>query len=146
MNNKINCIHHRNRLFPNFVLLIITGFFIITGCGGEKEILAPQVLGIRTSIKRILINPLAFDGAIVALEGIARDMEEESSVNDVPKTRFKLADLSGNYISVSMPTSWVVEENDFVVVGGIYRRAKDEIEAKQLEVIVLEDEEEEEAK
>ncbi len=138
MNNQINCNHHRDKNFTKRVFLLVTVFFIITGCGGEKKVLAPQIQGMRTSIKRILISPLAFDGAIVALEGIVRDVEEESVNDDEPKTRFKLSDLSGNYIIVSMRTSWVVQENDFVVVGGVYRRTKDEIEAKQIEVVALE--------
>jgi hypothetical protein len=119
---------------------ILAALILVAACGGEKEFLAPQIQGIRTSIQRILINPLAFDSAIVALEGIVKDIEEGALDDEVPRTKFKLTDLSGNFITVSMPTSWVVEENDFVVVGGIYRRTQEEVEAQRIEVIVLEEE------
>lgn len=117
--------------------------FSIAACGGEKEIPAPQVMGIRTTVERILINQLAFDSAQVAVEGIAHDISEAKTDEGVPITIFKLTDRAGNYIDVSMPTSWVVEEDDYVVVGGTYRRLENQIEAQQLEVIVLDEDKKE---
>jgi hypothetical protein len=111
----------------------------ITACGGEKKIPAPQIAGIRTTIERILINQLAFDSAQVAVEGTAHDISEAKTDQGVPIVLFKLTDRAGNYIDVSIPTSWVVKEDDYMVVGGIYRRSKNEIEARQMEVIVLEE-------
>jgi hypothetical protein len=113
----------------------------ITACGGEKEIPAPQIAGIRTTIERILINQLAFDSAQVAVEGTAHDISEAKTDEGVPIVLFKLTDRAGNYIDVAIPTSWVVKEDDYMVVGGIYRRSKNEIEARQMEVIVLEEDE-----
>lgn len=124
--------------FKCFIFLSSLSVITFTACG-EKEILAPHIMGIRTTIQRILISPIAFEGAAVAVEGIAHDISEEKVNGDVPKTIFKIYDIAGNFINVSMPTSWVVTDNDFMVVGGIYRRDKNEIEANQLEVIVLED-------
>jgi hypothetical protein len=143
MLNGANIDNHRlyellKQLLPS--LLVI---FSIAACGGKKEILAPQVTGIRTTIERILINPLAFDGAQVAVEGVAHDINEAKTDEGVPIVVFKLTDRAGNFIDVSIPTSWVVEEDDFMVVGGIYRRSKNEIEAQQLEVIVLEEDKKE---
>jgi hypothetical protein len=126
------------KLLPSLLLI-----FSITSCGGEKEILAPQISGIRTTIERILINPLAFDGAQVAVEGVAHDISEAKTDEGIPIALFKITDRAGNFIDVSMPTSWVVEEDDYMVLGGIYRRSKNEIEAHQLEVIVLEDDKKE---
>jgi hypothetical protein len=143
MGNKVNITNQRinellKKILPSLLLI-----FSITACGGEKEIPAPQIGGIRTTISRILISPLAFDGAEVALEGIAHDISEAKTGEDVPIIIFKLTDLGGNFINVSIPSSWVVMEDDYMVVGGIYRRAKNEIEAEQLEVIVLEEDLEE---
>ena len=115
----------------------------IAACGGKKEVLAPQIAGIRTTVERILINQLAFDSAQVAVEGTAHDIGEAKTDEGVPIAIFKLTDRAGNYIDVSMPTSWVVEEDDYVVVGGIYRRLKNQIEAQQLEVIVLDEDKKE---
>ncbi|HSE84208.1 MAG TPA: hypothetical protein VLB01_06650, partial [Thermodesulfobacteriota bacterium] len=57
------------------VFLTITAailFLTSAGCGNkETERPGMNVAGIRTYISRILISPLAFDGAIVAVEGIA---------------------------------------------------------------------------
>jgi hypothetical protein len=126
------------KLLPSLLLI-----FSITSCGGEKEIPAPQISGIRTTIERILISPLAFDSAQVAVEGIAHDINEAKTGEDVPTIIFKLTDRAGNFINVSIPSSWVVMEDDYMVVGGIFRRSKNEIEAQQLEVIVLEEDKKE---
>jgi hypothetical protein len=128
----------KNKFFPSLLLIAL-----ITACGGKKEIPAPQILGIRTTIERILINQLAFDSAQVAVEGVARDISEAKTDEGVPIVVFKLTDRTGNFIDVSIPTSWVVKEDDYMVVGGIYRRSKNEIEAQQMEVIVLEEDKKE---
>jgi hypothetical protein len=125
-------------LLPSLLLV-----FSIAACGGKKEILAPQISGIRTTVERILINQLAFDSAEVAVEGVAHDLSEAKTDDGVPIVMFKLTDRAGNFIDVSMPTSWVVEEDDYLVVGGIYRRSKNQIEAQQIEVIVLEEDKKE---
>lgn len=124
----------QKNLLPLIVLIVS-----ITACGGDKEIPAPQIAGIRTTIERILINQLAFDGAQVAVEGVAHDISEAKTDEGIPIVLFKLTDRAGNFIDVSMPTSWVVEEDDYVVLGGIYRRSENQIEAQQLEVIVLDE-------
>ena len=143
MGYKVNINNQRisnllKELLPSLLLI-----FSITACGGEKEIPGSQIAGIRTTIERILINPLAFDGAQVAVEGVAHDINEAKTDEGVPIAVFKLTDRAGNFIDVSMPTSWVVEEDDYMVIGGIYRRSKNEIEAQQLEVIVLEEDKKE---
>jgi hypothetical protein len=131
-NQRINKV--LKKLLPSLLLI-----FSIAACGGEKEILAPQISGIRTTIERILINQLAFDGAQVVVEGVAHNISEAKTDEGLPIVLFKLTDRAGNFIDVSIPTSWVVEEDDYAVVGGIYRRPKNEIEAQQLEVIVLDE-------
>lgn len=130
------------KLLKKFLPLLLL-IVLVTACGGKKEIPAPQIAGIRTTIERILINQLAFDSAQVAVEGTAHDISEAKTDEGVPIVLFKLTDRAGNFINVSTPTSWVVEEDDYVVVGGIYRRSKNEIEARQMEVIVLEEEKKE---
>lgn len=122
-------------------LQFLTGIFCLTiflGCGGvrEKEIPGANVIGIRTTIERILISSLAFDGAIVAVEGIARDVGEVSEGRAGTATQFKLYDARENFINVSAPGKRSILENDTLIVGGIFRREKNEIEAKQIEKTV----------
>ena len=113
-------------------------FFIPFGCGNkEKEIPGMNVPGIRTYVSRILISPLAFDGAIVAVEGIAHDVQEITEGEGKIITAFKLSDLRGNFINVSIQGKQNIAENDPLIVGGIYRRVKNEIEAEQFEKIEL---------
>lgn len=114
---------------------------ILTGCGSrnEKEIPGANIAGIRASITKILISPLAFDGAIVAVEGLAHDVKKESSDGRKAATAFKLSDLQGNFINVSESAALEISENDYLVVGGIYRREKNEIEAQEIQKIQLEE-------
>ena len=130
----------RNNNIELFLVLTIT---LLVACGGgkEKEIPGMNIAGIRTTISRILISPLAFDGAIVAVEGSAHDAKKETVDGEkTEKTFFKLADLRGNFINVSISGKWEIFENDDIIVGGIYRRTANEIEAEQLEKIQLEKE------
>ncbi|HEX9831270.1 MAG TPA: hypothetical protein VGA94_06240 [Thermodesulfobacteriota bacterium] len=124
---------------PSIILAIV----LLIACGGgkEKEIPGMNIAGIRTTISRILISPLAFDSAIVVVEGLAHDVKKETvNGGKTEKTFFKLADLRGNFINVSILGKWEIVENDHLIVGGIYRRARNEVEAEQVEKIKLEEE------
>jgi len=122
------------------LLLVLITVSLISCSKKEKEISGMNVSGIRTTISRILISPLAFDGAIVAIEGLATDVRKEPS-NGGGATLFKLSDLKGNYINVSASGTWEILENDLLVVGGIYRRTENKIEAEQIEKIQLKENE-----
>ncbi len=113
---------------------------VFIGCSKkENEVPGAHIPGIRAPISKILISPLAFDGAMVAVEGIAHDVKQETSgEGDKTSTTFKLSDLQGNYLNVSIPGKRKIFEDDLLVVGGTYRRAKNEIEAQQVEIVVLE--------
>ena len=126
----------RAYLFISAIIFLSTYY----GCGNknkEEELAVINVPGIRTYISRILISPLAFDGAIVAVEGIAHDVQEIPDGGEKTVTTFKLSDLRGNFINVSIHGKQNIAEKDFLIVGGIYRRVKNEIEADQVEKIVL---------
>ncbi len=114
---------------------------MITGCGSrnEEEIPGANIAGIRALITKILISPLAYDGAVVAVEGLARDVKKENSDGPNAVTTFKLSDLQGNYIRVSIQGTWEILGNDYLVVGGIYRREKNEIEAQEIQKILQEE-------
>ncbi|MEM4410017.1 MAG: hypothetical protein QXI19_14900 [Candidatus Caldarchaeum sp.] len=104
----------------------------LAGCAKKEPPLGYRISGIRAPLGKILVSPLAFDGAIVAVEGIAKDVT--TSTNDPPSVTFKLSDLKGNYINVTLKGKHTLKENDYLVVGGVYRRASNEIEARELEV------------
>ncbi|MEM4658743.1 MAG: hypothetical protein QXX77_10035 [Candidatus Methanosuratincola sp.] len=104
----------------------------LSGCGKKEPPLGYRVSGIRATVGKILVSPLAFDGAVVAVEGIAKDVR--TSTAESPYITFKLSDLMGNYINVTIKGDHTLKENDYLVVGGIYRRARNEIEAREIEV------------
>jgi hypothetical protein len=75
------------------------------------------------------------------VEGLAHDVKKETvNGGKTEKTFFKLADLRGNFINVSILGKWEIVENDHLIVGGIYRRARNEVEAEQVEKMKLEEE------
>ena len=94
--------------------------------------------GFRVAISKILFSPIAFDGATVAVEGIVAHLNEVNQGEEDVTTEFKLVDLNGNYINVDMPGSWEIEDNDYIVVGGIYRKNGNILEAAQFEKIEFE--------
>jgi hypothetical protein len=114
-------------------------FVLAAGCNKEPEYVpGMSVQGFRASISKILFSPIAFDGATVAVEGIAASVSEVSSGGEDAETNFRLVDLNGNYINVEMHGSWEIADNDYIIVGGIYRKNGNIIEAAQYELIELE--------
>lgn len=132
----IAALKHRHRLFLIAIALTIIPALLIISCSRKKPPLplGHAVAGYRVSINTILFSPIAYDGSIVAVEGIARDVEKTPAGNGKkPTTKFKIADLQNNYITVTFERSLPLAESDYVIVGGVYRRAKNEIDGRQME-------------
>ena len=144
-------------LLPSFVLFLL----ITTGCNKEPEYIPGQtVQGIRAPIAKVLFSPIAYDGAILKLEGNIvglvvegeiDDSETPSGAPEIPEsdpeeltTLFKLMDTKGNFINIILPGTWEIEDGDYVVVGGIYRKDGNEIEAREIELVEFDEEKREE--
>ena len=127
------------RLFASSAVCLFLIVIIAAGCNKKPEYIpGSSVQGYRAPIYRILFSPLAYDGRLVAVEGIVNRLEIDMEHPEGPTTYFRLMDLKGNYINVDMPGTWDIEDNDYIVVGGIYRRNGSYIDAEQYERIVLE--------
>lgn len=114
-------------------------FAIAAGCNKKPEYVpGMSVQGFRASISKILFSPIAFDGATVAVEGIAAAVSEADPEEEDAVTTFRLVDLNGNYINVEMPGVWEIADNDYLIVGGIYRMNGNMLEADQFELVELE--------
>lgn len=113
----------------------------LPACGRKSPpVVGAGIAGIRASISKILFSPLAHDGAQLAVEGIALGVAVTDSHDDGPVTTFKLSDLRGSYINVRIIGRPEIEDHNYVVVGGMYRRKTNEIEAGQYEVIRTQEE------
>jgi len=128
-------------LKPERILLIAAILFsALAGCNKKPDYIpGSSVQGFRASISKILFSPIAFDGATVAVEGIVAGVVEENAGSEEVITNFKLSDLNGNFVNVEMPGSWEIADDDYMVVGGIYRKNGNVIEADEFEKIVLQD-------
>ena len=126
----------------NVTLIIIIAAFLLSAACNKKPAYIPgsSVQGFRAPISKILFSPIAFDGATVAVEGIVTDVttETEGSEENIV-TNFKLSDLNGNYINVYMADTWDIADNDYMIVGGVYRKNGNVIEAEEFEKIVLQE-------
>ncbi|MFI5322889.1 MAG: hypothetical protein ACHQ6U_05025 [Thermodesulfobacteriota bacterium] len=115
-------------------------FSTLASCNKKPEYIpGSTVLGYRAPISKILFSPIAFDGATVAVEGIVANLKQNEGKSKEVVTNFKLADLDGNYINIVMPGTWKIVDKEYLVVGGIYRKNGNIIEADQFEKIVLQD-------
>ena len=129
------------------IIMPLLVIFIFVGCNKEPEYLpGAGIQGIREPIFRILLSPVAFDGAIVVVEGVVRDYSEQKeagaeSDDDVEAT-FQLFDTRGGSINIRMPGQWEIVDNDYLIVGGIYRKNLNEIDAQQFEKVDFEDKDE----
>jgi hypothetical protein len=124
-------------LKPERILLIaVILFYTLTACNKKPEYIpGSSVQGFRAPISRILLSPLAFDGSSVAVEGMVSDIKTSKAHTGDIMTNFKLTDLDGNFINVEMPGTWKLADKDYIVVGGVYRRNGNIIEADQYEKI-----------
>ncbi len=135
----------------SFIILPLLFVFVFVGCNKEPEYIPGQgIQGIREPIFRILLSPVAYDGAIVVIEGLVQDYSEHKAVDsenseDI-ETSFKLYDTRGNHINIAMPGSWEIADNDYLIVGGIYRQNINLIEAEQFEKVQFKELEEEKDK
>ncbi|MCK5390904.1 MAG: hypothetical protein KAJ31_00595, partial [Deltaproteobacteria bacterium] len=141
MKNIITKIERTYIIFP---LLL---FVVIAGCNKEPKVIhGLGIQGYRAAISKILFSPIAYDGATVAIEGFVRGFAEETedgaSADEDITTTFKLTDLNGNYINILMPGQWEIIDNDYLIVGGIYRKNGNELEAKQFEKVDFDDKDE----
>lgn len=123
------------------ILVLLVFLTVSAACNKKPEYIpGSSVQGYRAPISKILFSPIAYDGATVAVEGIVTDVEAQKSGSDEEiVTYFRLSDLNGNYININMPGSWDIVDEDYMIVGGIYRKNSNEIEAEQFEKIILED-------
>ncbi len=128
-----------NAVFAAPLLFLFLLMILSAGCNKKPEYIpGSSVQGYRAPIYKILFSPIAFDGRLVAVEGIVSGLEVDMEHPEGPTTFFRLMDLKGNYIEVEMPGTWDIQDNDYIVVGGIYRKNGSYIESEQYERIVLE--------
>ncbi len=131
----------------SYIAILLLLFLVIAGCNKEpKVIYGLGIQGYRAPISKILFSPIAYDGATVAIEGFVRGFsdgtEDGSGTDKDVTTTFKLTDQKGNYIKILMPGQWEIVDNDYVIVGGIYRKNGNELEAQQFEKVDFEKENE----
>lgn len=123
------------------ICMIAALMFTLAGAACNKKpeyVPGSSVQGFRAAISKILFSPIAFDGATVAVEGIVAQVNEVNPGQEDVATEFKLVDLNGNFINVDMPGSWEIADDDYIVVGGIYRKNGNILEADQFEKIEFE--------
>lgn len=134
----------KSGIMKSSIVLCLLIIFAFVGCNKEPEYIpGAGIQGIREPIFRILLSPVAYDGAIVVIEGTVRDYSEQndadSANNDDIEATFKIVDIKGGYINIRMPGQWDIVDNDYLIVGGMYRKNPNEIEAKQFEKVQFED-------
>lgn len=168
MQNNINTNHSfgigrgaPSLLFKASISTVFLCFLIITaGCNKKPKYIPGQtVQGIRAPISKVLFSPIAFDGAMLKLEGyivgliVEGQIEDEDASSEAPglsedepeelTTLFKLIDTKGNYVNVILPGTWEIYDDDYVVVGGTYRKNGNELEAREFEVVEFEEDKKE---
>ncbi len=121
-------------------LLLLSLFLLVfpSGCSSNKKpeyIPGSNIKGYRASISKVLLSPIAYDGATLALEGFVKELSQNKDGSSA--TVFNLSDLNGNTIRVLTPGEWNMKDNNYVIVGGIYRKKGNRFEARQFEKIVF---------
>ena len=110
------------------ITLLFTGLY---ACN-KKSPPSPtfNVRGIKTSIAKIQVSPLAFDGAQVVLMGFVAEVNNAETQDD--KNVLVLSDNYGNTINVESEEQLFFEQNDMVLVGGKYRKNENLIISEEI--------------
>ncbi len=137
-----------SKKFLPHILICVLVVMAAPGCNKEPEYIpGMSIQGIRAPISKVLFSPIAYDSAVLAIEGYIKDVNIENPENEqTALTTFKILDLKGNYINISMNGTWDLENDDYLIVGGIYRKNGNVLEADKFEVIELLEEDEDERK
>ncbi len=131
------------RILYCFVLIFIPA--ILISCHKQWQDPNTAVPYTHTTIREILIAPIGYDAAGVAVEGMVWDLKYDLLVEDekeIPYTSFKIADSDGNYVNVFAEGNYPLIDGDQVKVIGVYRRQLttdyrnyiNEIDANSIEV------------
>lgn len=165
--NIINngCVFGNNEKTRNLINIYLVSslflfVFLLLGCNKQPEYIPGQsVQGINVPIAKVLFSPLAFDGALVKVQGhvagllVEGDIDDEETPSGAPEiqetepedltTLFKLVDTKGNYLTIILPGTWEIEDGDYLIVGGIFRKDGSEIEAQEFEIAEFDEDERE---
>lgn len=120
------------------LLIICSLLTTLTGCQKtEQPKPAFNITGLKTSIAKIQISPIAFDGAQVVVLGFVKEIR---NLKNEQKT-LVLSDEYGNSIKVEFTTDpSELNKNDTIIVGGKYRKNTNVIESeKVIKVTVTKD-------
>ena len=117
-------------------ILILCSTIAIFGCK-KDEPPAPvfNIQGIKTSIAKIQISPLAFDGAKVVVLGFVNETINADSENE--KNMLVLIDQYGNSINVETEQILDFNRNDTVLVGGKYRKNSNLIISEEIVEVII---------
>jgi hypothetical protein len=129
---------------PYFFLFIFMPV-VLMSCSKQWQNPNTAVPYTPTTIREILIAPVGYDSAGVAVEGMVWDLNYDLLVEDgkeIPYTSFKIADPDGNYVNVFAEGNYPLIDGDQVKVVGVYRRELvtdsrsyiNEIDANSIEV------------
>lgn len=115
-------------------LLIFSSVLIIVGCS-KKEQLEPvfNIKGIKTSIVKIQLSPLAFDRAQVVVLGFVKEIKSFEDDRRI----LLITDEYGNSINVEFLGVLEFKENDTVVVGGKYSKNRNVIISEEVVKVIL---------
>lgn len=124
-----------NLISINFIAML----FMFTAACAEKEPPAPEfnISGIKTTISRIQISPLAHDGAKVVIAGFVKSIEsgQENSSSNL----LILSDIKNNNIEIEYNSDFSTEIGEQVVVGGLYRMDLNRIVDAEIYRFIVED-------
>lgn len=101
----------------------------------KKEQLEPvfNIKGIKTSIVKIQLSPLAFDRAQVVVLGFVKEIKSFEDDRRI----LLITDEYGNSINVEFLGVLEFKENDTVVVGGKYSKNRNVIISEEVVKVIL---------
>lgn len=136
-------------------LLFFSTIILLAGCP-KKQPKEPafNIRGMKTTIKRVQVSPIAFAGAKIVVLGYITDITYADEITDLPETAdtdgpvdeeneiqeeniMILSDSQGNTINVQFEKLGEMDINDTVIVSGKYNNGKNMIVSDEIIKVVI---------
>lgn len=123
-----------NWILPRILILFL---FVFSSCADKEPEPQFNIQGIKTTISRILVSPLAHDGARVVVLGYIKNIESVKTNSE--SKLITLSDIKDNSIEVEFNSGLDAKTGEQVLAGGVYRKDLNRITDAEIYKFVVED-------
>lgn len=118
-------------------IFFVFSLIIISCADKEYKKVGYTIPGIETRISRVLISRNSFEGATIKILGKVKELEIPHDKTKSQVTTFKITDYNGNYINVETDKPIDFNNDDVIIMSGIYSSPDNTLNLIEYEIVKL---------